>query len=216
MGEMRLGAALYIFFHISCFISHVSFAGDCLQYKTLPSLKIKVPGFSVSIIQPDRPLNLLHGNVVATFAEEYEIEYGAQRSNGGWCVFIENITAFVGYTDFVVQIDKRHPFDGCEFNAIKEHEDEHIRAHLSVIDDEKEEIEMSIMAAADNILPVFIENESDIERAMGDIESQLQEQPQIKLLRQKLNAEQEIRNKKIDLKDRGWRIRACGERNDLE
>ena len=186
-------------------------AADCLRYKTLPSLKIKVPRFSVSIVQPDVPMNLLHGNVVATFAEEYEIEYGAEKTDGGFCVFLERISASIGYTDFVVQIDRRHAFDSCEWHAIKEHEDEHIRAHLDVIDDEEAEIKSAVQSAADNIFPVFVASESGMDGAMDDMESELQAQPQLKLMRQKLNAEQEIRNKKIDLADKGTRIRQCAD-----
>jgi hypothetical protein len=174
-------------------------------------LEIKEPRFSVSIVQPEKKMDLLHGNVVSTFAEEYEIEYGAQKTDGGWCVFIEKIAAEIGYTDFVIQIDRRHRFDSCEWTAIKEHEDDHIHAHLSVIRDEKKDIELAVRSAANNILPVFAEDESDIEDAMNEMESELSSQPQIRLLRQKLAAEQEIRNKKIDLNDRGERIRKCME-----
>lgn len=183
----------------------------CLNYKTVPSLKIKVPSHSVAVVQPEKNLNLLHGNVVATFSEEYEIEYGADKAGGGYCVFIEGITATIGYTDFVIQIDRRHPKGSCEFNATKEHENEHIDAHLSVINDGKKSINRALYGAANNVLPIFAASESDIERAMDDMERRLQDQPQLKLLRQKLNAEQEIKNKKIDLNDKGERIRQCME-----
>jgi hypothetical protein len=176
----------------------------------LPSLEIKVPSFSMSVVQPDRKMDLLHGNVVSTLAEEYEISYGAQRAADGYCVFIEHIAATIGYTDFVVQIDKRHPLNSCEWRAIKEHEDEHIRAHLSVIEDGEDDIRRSIAGAANSLMPVFAESEDEIDGAMDRLESELESQPQIRLMRQKLNAEQEIRNKKIDLDDKGWRIRACG------
>jgi hypothetical protein len=184
-------------------------ADECLKYKTLPSLKIKVPSYSVSVVQPDRKMNLLHGNVVATMAEEYEIEYGARKIDGGYCVFIEHITATIGYTDFVVQIDRRHSPESCEFAGILEHEYEHIHAHLAVIDDEKKDIEGTIRASANNVLPLFVPGEDGIDGAMADLETALQNQPQILLLREKLVAAREIRDKKIDLNDKGDRIRDC-------
>jgi len=177
----------------------------------LPSLEIKVPEFSVSIVQPDRFMDLLHGNVVATFVEEYEIKYGAQKFEGGWCVFIEGITAIIGYTNFVVQIDRRHHPDSCEFDAIMEHEEEHVRAHLSVIEDSMRDIRSSISAAANNVLPVWVLDERGIDGAMDELEEKLQSRPQIQLLRQKLSAEREIRNKRVDLNDRGERFRRCVE-----
>ena len=202
-------------------LTYPGFAEDCLQYKTIPSLEIKVPSHFVSIVKPDRRMDLLHGNVVSTFSEEYEIEYGAERINAGglppeakgegWCIFIENITAIIGYTDFVVQIDKRHSFDSCEFKGILEHEEEHIRAHLSVVEDEQKDILRAIQDAANNVLPVFVKDESGFDSAMNDIEDMLQKRPEIRLLRQKLAAEQEIRNKKIDLIDKGHRVKACGD-----
>jgi len=199
-----------IIFCLASLVSCLAPAADCLKYKRLPSLEIKVPGFSVSVVQPERGLDLLHGNVVATLAEEYEIEYGAEKaSTGGWCVFIERVSATIGYTNFVIQIDKRHEKDSCEFNAIKEHEDEHVRAHLSVIEDGKKDIKQGLIDAADSVLPVFAETEKDFDRAMEEMEGELEARPEVKLLRQKLAAEQEIRNKKIDLGDKGRRIRAC-------
>ena len=183
---------------------------DCLKYKTLPSLEIKVPRASVSVVRPERFMNLLHGNVVATFAEEYEIEYGAQKADGGYCVFIEGITAVIGYTDFIVQIDRRHETDSCEFAAVKEHEDEHIRAHLSVVEDGMGDIRSAISAAANGVLPVWVADEYGIDGAMAGLEEALSGRPQIRLLRQKLAAEREIRNKRVDLNDRGERFRRCG------
>jgi hypothetical protein len=185
---------------------------NCFRYKAVPPVKINEPRFSVSVIQPDKKLDLLHGNVVSTFVEEYEITYGARRTEGGWCVFIENISAEIGYNDFVVQIDRRHAFDSCEWWAIKEHEEEHIHAHLSVVSDNLDEIKRSVSAAAAAILPVFAENELNIERATKNLELGLQNSPQIILLRQKLAAEQETRNKKVDLRDRGGRIGKCADR----
>jgi len=166
-------------------------------------------------------MDLLHGNVVATLVEEYEIEYGAARVGGengeaarspkgeGWCVFIEGITVEMGYTDFVVQVDKRHSPESCEFKRILEHEDEHVAAHLAVIRDEGKNIRAAIAAAANNVLPMFARDENGIDDAMNELETRLQNRPEIRLLRQKLAAEREIRNKKIDMNDRGERLRGC-------
>jgi hypothetical protein len=209
-GTRSRAIGIFFIFYFLFFILPAS-ADDCLKYKTLPSLEIKVPRFSVSVSQPPRPLNLLHGNVVATFAEEYEVEYGVQKSGGGFCVFVQKIVASVGYTDFDIQIDVRHRPGSCEFNATKDHENEHIRAHLSVVDEGMDGIRKSVAAAANDILPVFLETEDMVAAAMDEIEKELQDTPQIKLMRQTLQAEQEMRNKKIDLDDRGWRISKCGE-----
>ena len=152
---------------------------------------------------------MLHGNVVSKLAEEFEIGYKAEEQDGGWCIFINSIIAIIGYTDFDIQIDKSYSPESCEFSMVKDHEYEHIRAHLSVIDDEQDDIKDFIRGAANNIFPIFVSKESEIDGAMDKIQDDLQSQPQLVLMRKKLNAEQEIRNKKIDLNDKGERLKMC-------
>jgi len=204
-----------IFYGASVIANGVS-AGECMGRKKLPSLEIKDRKFSVSVVQPDEMVvpegvGMLHGNVVATFSEGYEIEYGAERAGRGWCIFIEHIAAVIGYTDFVIQIDKRHRFDSCEWAAIKDHEDEHIRAHLSVISDNRGEIKRAITDASAAMAPVFAADESGIDAAMDKLEKELASRPEIRLMRQKIAAEQEIKNKRVDQNDKGERIRRCAE-----
>ena len=172
---------------------------SCLEYKIVPSLEIKVPNYEISLSQPDKKMDLLHGDVVSTLIEEYEITFGAKIVKDGYCVYIKNVTLNIGYTNFSIQIDKRHDPDSCAFEAIKDHENDHIKAHLSVIDDSMTDIKQAIKDASNNILPIFITDSSKIDSAMNELEYNFQNQPQIILMRKKLNAEQEIRNKKVDL-----------------
>ena len=184
-------------------------ANDCTGFKTIPPVNITIPEHEIFIAQPDGFSDLLHGRVLATFSEQFEISYGVGEANGGWCLFIERIDATMGYTEFTVEIDQRHIKGSCEYDAILEHEFEHVAAHLSVITDEKPRIKQAVTNAAASILPVLIEYQSQIEGAMDRLEKHLQERPEIRLMRQKLAAEREIRNRKIDLEDRGWRIERC-------
>jgi len=201
-----------IFFYsliLPCFCSLPAWANDCQRFRGAPLVRVREPDFSVSVESPKEEMNLLHGKVIATFSEEYEIDYNAEWDGDGWCLYIDRITAVVGYTGFVIQIDRRHKFDSCEWHATKAHEDEHIRAHLSAVSENKDEIKQSVREAAAAILPLFVENESDLEIKMNEMQDELAGQPQIKILMQKLDAEQEIRNKKVDLGDKGWRINEC-------
>lgn len=185
------------------------FAEDCISHKVIPRVNVVKPEYSISVAQPDGFMDLMHGSVVATMIEEFEIGFGVAAVTGGWCIFINQINATIGYTDFVIEIDKRHKEGTCEFDAILEHEFEHVAAHLSVITDELAGIKAAVKNSGASVLPVFIEAETDIEDAIERLESRLQARPEIRLLRQKLAAEREIRNKKIDLADRGWRIERC-------
>ena len=184
-------------------------ASDCTRFKTVPTVDIKIPEHNISVRQPDGFSDLLHGRVLARFSEQFEISYGVGETSGGWCLFIERMDAVMGYTDFTVEIDQWHMTGSCEYDAILEHEYEHVEAHLSVMDTELVEIKKSVTNASASILPVFIEYKSEIEGAMDKLEKRFQDRPEIRLMRQKLAAEREIRNRKIDLEDRGWRIEKC-------
>ena len=201
---VRVFIALFLFI-----CSWSSYATDCTYFKTIPAVDIKIPEYMIAISQPDGFSDPLHGHVLAIYSEQFDISYGVGEMIGGWCLFIERIDAVLGYTDFTIEVDQSHRPGTCEFDAILEHEHEHIAAHLSVIDDEKTAIKKSVAVAASSILPIFIEYQSQIDGALGLLENRLQERPEIILMRRKLEAERVIRNRKIDLEDRGWRIHSC-------
>nr|MBQ0091198.1 hypothetical protein [Candidatus Enterousia merdequi] len=199
-----------IFLSLSLFISYTSFAmDDCLDYKLTPKINIKSPTWEKSVVQPLEPMDVLHGKVISTFVDNYEITTDLTSIEDGFCVALKNIDVVIGYNDFLVQIDISHKPNTCSYNAILQHEDEHIRAYLSVIDDNKTLIQKSIESAANSIIPIFVKNESDIEFAVDELNEQLQSHPDIVLLKQQLKADEEIRNKYVDLNDTGETLKKC-------
>ncbi|MDR1027264.1 MAG: hypothetical protein LBL46_02505 [Rickettsiales bacterium] len=222
LKRLRAFGRLTLNFAICTLLIQPAFADECSRYKSVPSLQIKEPSVSVAVFPSEVDIGLLHGKVVANLSEEYEIDFAARpatRSHpsdgegpdagGGWCVFPEKITATIGFSDFSVFIDRRYKEESCEWLAIAAHEDEHIAAHLTAVRENRADIEKSLAAAAAQILPVFVESESGIPAAMDGIEKQLSTGPQMRLIRQKLAAEQAVADKKIDLSDRGARIAEC-------
>jgi hypothetical protein len=188
----------------------MSFASDdCLDYKLTPNINIKTPIWEKSVVQPLKPINDLHGNVIATFTDNFEITTDLTSIEDGFCVSLKDIDVLIGYSDFLVQIDLSYKQDTCSYNAVLQHEDEHIRAYLSVIEDNKDLIKKSIQSAADSIMPVFIKNESDIESAIDELNEKLQNHPDIVLLKQHIKADEEIRNKHVDLNDTGETLKKC-------
>ena len=148
-------------------ISVPAWAGDdCLPYKLNPRVDLETPIWSKEVVQPLRHMDLLHGNVVATMVDNYDIVADITNIEDGYCVALKSVYAVVGYSDFLVQIDIRHKPNTCSYNAILSHEDEHIRAYLSVMDDFKKELTDPIYVAADSIPPVFVRNTSDIDAAI--------------------------------------------------
>jgi len=187
-----------------------SFSDECLHYKISPNVEVSVPEWTKSVVQPLKPMDLLHGNVAATMIEEYALSVEANPIEDGYCVVLTGIEANLGYTEFLVQIDLRHRPGTCGYNVTLDHEDQHIAAHLSVIHDSEMDIKRSIMAASESIMPIFVPYGNDISIALDLIERDIQSHPDIILMKQKINAEQEIRNKKVDERDDGRRINDCG------
>ena len=197
------------FFQIFSFVFVANAADDCLDYKIIPTITLKQPVWEENIIQPLEHTDVLHGDVIATLVNEFEITADITSIEDGFCVALKNIDATIGYSDFMVQIDISYQKDTCEYNAILQHEDEHIRAYLSVIEDNKDLLKKSVQSAAESITPVFVKNEQDIEFGIDKLNEELQNHPDIILLKQRIKADEEIRNKYIDLNDTGKTLKKC-------
>ena len=184
-------------------------ANDCLSYKIKPKIVINVPEYNVNVIQSQKPMNLLHGNVVATLVNNYDIIVDITPVNDGYCVSIKGIDATIGYNDFLIKINKLHKPQTCSYNAIVSHENKHIDAYLSVIDDNKNELYKSLYSAADSIIPVFVNNKEDVDGAIEKLNNELQSHPDIILIIQKIHADEEIKNKYIDRQEDYTELKKC-------
>lgn len=182
---------------------------DCVLYKTQPIVKITVPTWSKTVVQTEKPMNLMHGNVIATLTDKYDIVADITNTDGGICVGIKSIDAVIGYTDFTVQIDGRHKKNSCTYNAILTHEDEHIAAYLAIIDEYSGELQKSVFSAANSIMPIFVKSQSDINSAIDELNNSIQSHPDVVLTKYKIHAAQEIKNKRIDQNDTGERLKQC-------
>lgn len=199
----------FIYIFLSFFIFNAFAGDDCLNYKLNPDITINVPVWTKSVVQPLQKMDVLHGNVIATLVDEFEITADITSIEDGFCVALKNIDTTIGYSDFLVQIDISHRPNTCSYNAILQHEDEHIRAYLSLIDDNKDLFKNSIKNAAISINPIFVKNEQDIEMAIDKLNNELQNHPDIILLKQQIRADEEIRNKRVDLNDSGETLKKC-------
>ena len=198
-----------IIFLLFAIVPNMVFADDCLDYKLNPNINIKTPIWTKSVVQPLKSMDILHGEVIATLVDEFEITADITSIEDGFCVALKDINVTIGYSDFLVQIDKSHRPNSCSYNAILQHEDEHIRAYLSVIDDNENMFKKSVKIAADSIVPVFVKNEKDIEFAIDKLNNELQNHPNIILLKKQIQADEEIRNKHVDINDNGESLKRC-------
>ena len=46
---------------------------DCIDYKLNPRITLDIPAWSKEVVQPLAPMDFLHGNVVATLVDNYDI-----------------------------------------------------------------------------------------------------------------------------------------------
>lgn len=200
---------LIITFSFFCFFSYPLIADNCLQYKVSPGVKVINTEWTQKIVQPDQPMDSLHGTVVASFDEEYDLRVSTTASESGYCVALNAMVATIGYTNFQINIDKSHEPNSCEYKMTLDHENEHVSAYIKAFDDESENAKKAIRLAADSIMPVFVPSLDGVSAALDKMQQEFQSHPEIILMKQKLDASQEILNKKVDERDDGKRINMC-------
>ncbi len=191
--------------------SGAGFADECIGYKLTPSVYLDVPVWEKEVVQPLVHMDLLHGNVIATLTDNYDIIADITSLEDGTCVALKSVEATVGYSNFLVQIDLRHLPNTCSYDAILLHEDEHIRTYLSIMDDNKSDFMTALYGAANSVMPVFIPLGQDVNQAINILNEELQAHPDLILVKQKLKAEEEIRNLKVDKNNTGDALKKCFE-----
>ncbi|NMA32916.1 MAG: hypothetical protein GX944_03235 [Alphaproteobacteria bacterium] len=184
-------------------------ANDCLQHKTSPQVKIINTEWKQRVVQSEQPIDSLHGVVIASFDEEYDLQVSAIPVKSGYCVVLNGLNATIGYTDFLINIDNSYNIDSCEYKIILEHEQEHISAYLQAFDEELENMKKSIQFASNSIMPIFVPSLDGVSSALDKMQQEFQSHPDVILMKQKLDAQQEILNKKVDQRDDGKRINLC-------
>lgn len=185
------------------------YANDCLVYKQIPNVKISKPEYEKNVIQSDEHMEKYHGNVLATLVEDYDIITDIITSGTGYCVVIRAVDGIIGYNDFLVKIDNSHDVDSCEYRAVLNHEDKHIDAYLSVIDDMWADISGSVFNAANSVMPVFVSSRGEIDLAIENMNIKMRAHPELVLMKQKIKAAQEIRNKRVDQNEDNHELKSC-------
>ena len=193
---------------LSCFCGF-AVADDCVKYKLLPKINITNPIYERHIIQPDEPMDKLHGNVLATFVQDFDLVVDIIVQDGGYCVVLKKLDADIGYNDFLVKIDKSHMRGSCTYSAILNHEKKHIDAYLSVTRDMNSDIKDSVFNAANSVMPVFVDSRDKIDSVIETMNYKIQSHPEVVLIKQKINAAQEIRNKRVDQNEDNSELKSC-------
>ena len=202
-------------FRLAVVIGAVLFGGacwgsDCVQYKKTPAVFINSPDWVKTVIQPNDFMNLWHGNVVATFVDRYDVVADVVPVDDGFCVGVKQVNADVGYSNFTVQIDIRYSPMSCEYNAILEHENKHIKTYLDVMNDARGDFQRALYVAADSVMPVFVKSQDDVDVIVNQMHDSIIMHPDFVLIKQKIHAAEEIENKQVDVLETGADLKKCG------
>ncbi|GHT58720.1 hypothetical protein FACS18945_4780 [Bacteroidia bacterium] len=187
----------------------MSYAGDCMQFKKNPKLEFKILEQEVKIIPSNHYAEKAHGHVNSSMETAYEIQTITTNFEDGYCVLLNKVSFKIGYNDFIIHINPEYEKDSCEYEIVLKHEMQHVDAYLSVINMEKKRLEESFHFSANSIFPIFIKDLSELEIATDSIKQQLEDNPKMKLSIQKIMAEQEIRNRRIDEDPENKKINEC-------
>ena len=194
------------------------YADDCLQYKITPNVTVKNPEWTKTVVLSDNPMDeyngkyisfKLHGITETNLQELYDIDFGIVQSGDGFCIFIKGANVSIGYENFSVKIDKSHKVNSCSYNAVLNHEEKHIDAYLSVLEDLKPDIESSVFNAMNSVMPMFAKDVSTADLMVDELYKKIENHPDIILIRQKINAAVEIRNKRIDQNETNEELNKC-------
>lgn len=186
-----------------------SFAHDCLTYKIEPDISLSEPEYKKTVNFSVENMPAHHGLVEANITTKYDVILNMYETTNGFCVVLSKINAVFGFDKFNVLVDKQHETNNCAYNAVLHHEEKHIEVYLNIIKDFKDDIKDSLFTAADSVMPIFIEKESDIELAFEELNQEFMAHPDLLLIAQKVYAAQEIRNKQIDREENNHELNSC-------
>ena len=77
------------------------------------------------------------------------------------------------------------------------------------MDDLQSDIKSSIFNAADSVMPIFVSSRKDIDSAIEEINYEMRHHPELILMKQKITAAEEIRNKRIDQNEDNHELKSC-------
>lgn len=208
-----------IYVLVLCLVVIPVFGVDCVKYKKTPKITVENPAWTKTVMLSDEPMDEYHGKIVsfklhgttqANWVEKYQMDFEFLPESDGYCVRIDSVYANIGYDNFDIKIDKSHEKDSCAYNAVLKHEQKHVDAYLSVIKDLSPDIENSVYNAVNSAMPVFLDDTASIETITELFNKNIQNHPEMVLIRQKAQAAQEIRNKRVDQEEDHADLKKCG------
>ena len=198
-----------IIFYLLSIILFAHSAKACIQHKQTPVINFSLPAYTIKVERIDLGGNL-HGMVSARFQESYTITVDAVPvRGGGYCVALTAVDARAGYTEFIIKIDKRYASGSCEYEIIMAHEMRHVNAYIDTISNFSDALASTIFNAANSVKPRKLCSGCDIDEIIDTMKYEIFSHPEMTLLRQRINATIEFKNRQIDAGHDHTQIARC-------
>jgi len=184
---------LFVFFSVPVL------ANVCAVHRQIPGVTFTSPEWSMRVESADLGGDA-HGIVDARLSEQIMLSVRRVTVRGGDCFILTGVDASIGFTEFIVKIDQSYTSGTCEFDVIMNHEQEHIRANLSVMHGMAEEWRRALELSSNSVIPVFVPTGRTNDHVSDVFMRTIQSHPSIVLIRQKTESEKEFRNRQVDLR----------------
>jgi len=186
---------------------------NCLRFKYDVDIDINNPTKDiVNIAGSDEVLSGKLGYTISKIAYEYRLILVPVRVDNGYCVSLRGIDIDVFFPEFNIVIDKRLKPDTCSYNIVLNHEQDHVKVHKKVLNDNIDGIRRALIDAVKNsVKPVFVEtldNQEDIQQNM--IKS-IEKYKSVVQVQDKISKLLEEENKKIDTRGDDYQVWKCKE-----
>lgn len=184
-------------------------ADGCLEYKKNADVNVNLIKTVTQVTQDDGLDDMWHGLVETAWVNEFDIGFFVSPVPGGVCVGIDSVDMNAGYDKFNVKIDVRHKPESCSYNAVLAHENKHINVYNEVAKEFFPELKKSVENAAGAVFPIFVKTYDEVKNASAQLKEKFLEHPDFVLIQQKIEAAQEIRNKRVDQNETGQDLKNC-------
>ncbi len=194
---------------ICVLFANSALANACLEHKQKSDIYVDLITPKTNLVQDDGLADMWHGLVEAAWVNQYDVGFFVQPVKNGICVGINSVNLNMGYEEFNVKIDVRHKKDSCSYNAVLAHENKHIDVYNNVASEFLPDFKRSLESATDSIFPIFVKTYDDVKNATTELKENFFNHPELIVLMQRLEAAQEIRNKRIDQEETGEDLKKC-------
>ncbi|MEM7226523.1 MAG: hypothetical protein AAF495_26365 [Pseudomonadota bacterium] len=150
------------------------------------------------------PWHLPLGLTIANFGTSYQTQMTYRKAKGGgYCVALSEATITVGYEDMTIYLSRDYAEGSCEFDAILEHELEHVAINEGVLRSYKTKFQEALKRVLRSKRVIFVHRKQEA-RSAYLLEFQRQFEP----VARKMMRARDQKNAKIDTRASYERVHA--------